>query len=790
MNLFRILLSFLLTFSLFSCRKMNGLPEKEAGSKEIIPVTLEPSTTLLYLSDFVDEVDLIDSVNVPAGFQATYRKDSATLQLKAMTKKLPFQSVLRIWLKETYVDVLLRKSQKQTVEFNFDPNGKQYKKVSIMGEMNNWNKETTSLSYNGNTWNTTLMLNPGTYQYKIVADGKLFNDPSNKDSASNGIGSYNSLLTIGDENGKRPYLFAKEYNNKTVEIGFTDGPTKFFVFWNNYLLDKKFVSVSGEKIKIKIPGNAANKAHSTLRIFSHNRFGESNDVKIHLRFKEPLLKETQAVNDLPETMVIYFLLVDRFFNGDASNDKPVADKNVHAKSNYQGGDLQGVIQKIQSHYFDSLGFNTIWVSPIFQNPDIAYTEYPAPHRKFSGYHGYWPISLTKVDYRFGSNEVFKKLVETAHKNGSRIIMDYVANHVHQDHPVVKKHPDWIVPLKLDDGRNNIRLWDEHRLTTWFDTFLPDLDFSKNEVIESMTDTAVFWAENFNIDGFRHDATKHVHEAYWRRLTQKLRTVQQRQKKELYQVGETFGSRELIKSYIGSGQMDGQFDFNLYFDARSVWLNENESFEKLEKSLHSTLAYYGHHHRMANITGNHDLPRFISLASGAMSQNEDDKEAGWSRKIEVKDTMGYLKLMQLQTFMFTIPGIPVLYYGDEIGMPGAGDPDNRRMMQFSKLNAWQTRVKQTTQKLAMIRRSSPEMLFGETRTEFLDKDVWAYSRTYFNRYSVVCMNKSNQTKEITINAPTHFRNKLHSVLFGNKVTRVKNTLIIKLPPYSSEIVSFF
>ena len=118
----------------------------------------------------------------------------------------------------------------------------------------------------------------------------------------------------------------------------------------------------------------------------------------------------------------------------------------------------------------------------------------------------------------------KQFVTEAHYQGINIIMDYVSHHVHMKHPLYKLHPDWITKLDLPDGRKNIRLWDEQRLTTWFDTFLPTLDFNRPQVVEMESDSAMYWVENYDMDGFRHDATKHVPEAFWRRLTQKVKIM--------------------------------------------------------------------------------------------------------------------------------------------------------------------------------------------------------------------------------------------------------------------------
>ena len=789
MQQFRLISAILFVlYFLSSCQNSDQFPENPLLTECAIPVTLGKDSTTLFLSDFIPETKQIDSVSVDKLFKKVFNPINGTLQLSYLPDQVPIQSVMTIWTAQGNYDILLRKSHKIPTHISFVHRGSKPKHVQIAGDINSWNPAENSLLFEEGRWFTKLYLNPGRYQYKLVVDGKWMNDPSNKDSASNGIGGYNSVLDVKTSPVAPPQLFTKSSSDKSLKIGFTNNPTKFFVLWQNHLLGKSFVTVSDGELSIKIPGIAKKVQHSYIRVFACNGQSEANDLLIPLQEGKVVQTIQEAGNDRPETQIMYFLLVDRFRNGDKSNDKPVIDKEIDFKSNYQGGDMAGIIEEIKNGYFQDLGFNTIWISPIFQNPETGFVEYPAPHRKFSGYHGYWPISLKKIDHRFGNDSLFRNLIAMAHQQNMRVVMDYVANHVHQEHPINKLHPNWLTPLVLKDGRKNIRIWDEQRLTTWFDTFLPDLDYSNPEVIEAMSDTAMYWVKNFGVDGFRHDATKHIHEEFWRALSQKIKKETNPSGKHLYQVGETFGSRELINNYINSGEMDGQFDFNLYFDARSVFLDEKESFSKLNASLKSSFEYYGYHHLMANITGNHDLARFISYAGKGLSLNEDEKEAGWNRKIEVLDTLGYYKLMQLEAMVFTIPGIPVMYYGDEIGMPGAGDPDNRRFMKFDQLSPFESKVKSTVKTLAHLRQENIELIYGDYQPLQVSDQVLVYLRSYFGKASIVAFNKSNTVQNISFQVPARYNHKFPVVNFKSKTTKIQRVFEVQLKPYSFEIIN--
>jgi glycosidase len=175
-------------------------------------------------------------------------------------------------------------------------------------------------------------------------------------------------------------------------------------------------------------------------------------------------------------------------------------------------------------------------------------------------------------------------------------------------------------------------------------------------------------------------------------------------------------------------------------------------------MEESMSYYGNHHLMGNITGNQDRARFISYADGSVQFSEDPKLAGWTRKIDNQGTDGYTRLSMLNTFLMTIPGIPCIYYGDEMGMPGANDPDNRRMMHFGDWNNDQQQLHDLTAKLVKLRRSNMALTYGDTFILRNDASSIIYVRSYMGKNVVVVLHKPNSVFEpYTIPEPFSIQN---------------------------------
>jgi glycosidase len=644
---------------------------------------------------------------------------------------------------------------------------------------------------NGN-WVASIPLNPGRYQYQLVTDGQQGLDPANPDSVDNNSGGFNSILKVGlADQSSLPFLYTSEYNasENEIEVKWSRKPTDFFVFWQNILLDQSYLEPEDEELGIAIPGEASGFERSYIRIYAFNEYGLSNELLVPLRKGKVIMQPGDLNRTDREAKIIYNVFVDRFFNGNPSKDEPINDPSlVLPQADYFGGDIAGVTAKIKEGYFNDLGVNTIWVSPVVLNPKGAYGQWNDPKTKFSAYHGYWPVSFTKIDPRMGTPEEFREMVTEAHARGLNVLLDFVAHHVHQLHPYYIEHPNWTTSLYLPDGTMNTEKWDEHRLTTWFDVFLPTLDLQQPEVTEMLSDSAVWWIREYDLDGFRHDATKHVPEIFWRTLTKKIKQqVIQQENRGIYQIGETYGGPELISGYIGSGMLDGQFDFNVYDAAIGVFARDSDPFTNLDNTLMTSFDFYGHHNLMGYITGNQDRGRFISYAGGDLKFGENAKAAGWTRHIGVGDTLGYDKLSMLTAFNMTIPGLPVIYYGDEIGIPGGNDPDSRRQMKFDDLTALELTTREKATKLARTRKDNLALVYGNFQTLRVTDKTYAYARRYFNNSVVVLFNKGNSPVKMTVTLPVWLNTTNMTTESGKSFSIVEHELSIELPPWSYEIL---
>ncbi len=752
------------------------------------PVKLNYDTTKLILKDYFDNTEMITGISYPKGLTAANTNITDTVFLISSDSLNPIDVInVKTTIGSTEIPVFKSKKIRYTYIFP-DPEHK-YKTVNLVGEINAWNPANTPLKYQDSIWRTDLFLEPDKYAYQIVLDGKWQLDPNNKIKISNGMGGYNSQLTVGNRNDNpQPDLITGKIEEDKILLKSRGQNLKYLVMFQNHRIGYE---IKGNKLKIKIPSIASKSKRNYIRAWAYNDNLVSDEVFIPLDSGKVLLNAKDLTRMDKETNILYYVMVDRFKNAKKDNDAPLNDPEVDPKADFHGGDIAGITEMINNGYFEKLGISAIWLSPIVQNPKGKYGLYNVKgiKSKFSAYHGYWPVSFTKVDKRFGTPEDLRQLVKAAHDKNENVFLDFVANHVHEEHPFYKKYKDkgWFTNLYLPDGTLNTERWDDHRLTTWFDVFLPTLNLEKTEVANMLSDSAVFWLDKYDIDGFRHDATKHIPLNFWRMLTVKVKKESKKTGKNYYQVGETYGTPQLISSYISTGMLDGQFDFNIYDALVQSIIKDDTGFDLLRQKLLQSIKYYGVHNLMGYMTGNQDKTRFMALATGDVSMDEDSKYAGWSRKISKKTPKGYSKLALMHTFIMTFPGIPVIYYGDEIGMTGANDPDNRRDMKFENLNENEQNLLNKVSKLTHLRLDNPVFMFGNMKFHKVGKDIIVYSRKYFDKIAIVFVNNSNEDKEINITLDKNYNLKDLKSTFGSEFNIKKNKITVNLKPNSSEIL---
>jgi glycosidase len=453
--------------------------------------------------------------------------------------------------------------------------------------------------------------------------------------------------------------------------------------------------------------------------------------------------------------IMYFVMVDRFYDGDPSNNAQVPGADYPGE--YQGGDFKGVQAKIEAGYFDQLGINTLWITSPLDNADGV--NKGADGHNYTGYHGYWPKDETIVESHFGNDDDLRAMVAAAHQHHIQVLIDYVMNHVHNTSPVYAQHPDWFWPDDNGHGGNCVCgdgcSWDTDRKKCWFDTFLPDFNFTVDDARRWSVDNAVSWAKSLGIDGFRLDAVKHIEPSWLTDLRARI-DPEVGWDQHFYMVGETFdGDRNLIKSFVDPGTMlDGQFDFPLRGQVLSTLLRRAGAMTDLVGFLDSNDGFYGQGSVMSTFLGNHDVPRAIehALDTPMFDPWDGGKENAWSGQPSLPTTSNpFQRLAVAYTLLFTMPGIPMIYYGDEVGQPGAGDPDNRRFMQWDGYTSDQTWLRDRLTALAKLRAAHPATRRGTRTTLGVSGDVFVYKMVTPGDTVFVALNRSDSDQS-AVNLP--------------------------------------
>jgi len=523
-------------------------------------------------------------------------------------------------------------------------------------------------------------------------------------------------------------------------------------------------------------------------------------------FELPLAARTPTLGrfqGLSPDDVMYLIMPDRFANGDPANDEPAEAPGSHDRSKpraYHGGDLRG----IQNHlpYLKDLGVTALWLTPIAKNGAAQ------------DYHGYGAVDLYAVDPHLGALKDYQDLVAAVHKQGMKLFFDAVPNHVGPKHPWVANPPlpDWFhgtlqhhinsfSPLKgsfygktggqpiandpfeaLVDPHAPMRM--KRNLTDgWFFGILPDMN-TENPIVEQyLLQNSIWWAETSGLDGFRVDTFPYVGRKFWANWHAGLRRLYP----YLTTVGEIFHPDPSVTSFFvgGTKRYDGidsglstVFDFPMFFTLRDVLLRGAPVGRLADVLRHDAL--YVHPEMLVSFFANHDVPRFASVEGSSSA-----------------------KLKLAFGLTLTLRGIPEIYYGDEIGMPGGGDPDNRRDFPGGWIGdtndafaeSGRTREQQEifsyVQSLLRIRREHAALRSGRLWHMASDESAYVFFRESEEERVVVAFNNADQPRELRIalgDTPAQDAAAI-GILFGDaKAELFKGELRITMPPQSISIFS--
>ncbi len=445
---------------------------------------------------------------------------------------------------------------------------------------------------------------------------------------------------------------------------------------------------------------------------------------------------------------IYFLLTDRFMDGDSSNNDNV---NKNMIESYHGGDFKGLTSKLG--YLQELGINTIWITPIVDNIDhVKNTEFNQ-----YGYHGYWAKDFTTLDEHLGDTAAFDKLIDEAHKRGIKIMVDIVVNHAGYD---TNDQANFAGMLRTEEDivAGDVIL-DEL-------DFLPDFKTEDPEVRAQLVAWQTAWVNHSTkagnrIDYFRVDTVKHVEHETW----QDLKTSINKADSDFKMIGEYFGaSINNTGDYLANGQMDALLDFDFKTNAKNFVNGKIDSVESILEGRNSQLS---NSITMGQFLSSHDEDGFLySLGN---------------------DTA---KMKVAAALQMTAKGIPVVYYGEEINLTGPnvfGDQNNNRYdMQFTNLSADQKAMLTHYQKLLAARAMYSDVFATGGRTKIAGSDADGY--VVFERHTAsdsvfVGLNTKDTDKTATFSVSANDLGSVVDLYSGKTIPVTDGKVTVTIPAAS-------
>lgn len=491
---------------------------------------------------------------------------------------------------------------------------------------------------------------------------------------------------------------------------------------------------TGQKVNVSpITGKAALYVKESVAAGSHevpitieDKYGNTHNTVATVK----VVAKTGSTPDWDES-IIYFLLTDRFYDGSTENNTGV---NKTLREDYHGGDFAGLTQKLD--YIDSLGVNTIWITPVVDNIESFYSD--EINQNVGGYAGYWACDFTKLDEHLGTTADFDELLDEAHARGIKVMLDIVVNHAGYDKKTGTG--EW----KQDGNAFNgmIRPKEEagsDSITQWLSD-LPDFMTEKQDVRSKLIEWQKAWATHTtangnSVDYFRVDTVKHVDHETWSQLKSEIAEKDP----DFKMIGEYYGASCInTGDYLADGQMDALLDFDFKSIAKQF---VDGKIESAESSLESRNTSISNAITMGQFLSSHDETGFLTSVGGDIS-----------------------KMKVAAALELTAKGIPIIYYGEEINLTGdttyGSNGNNRYDMQFDNLSADQAAMMAHYKKLIAARNAKMNVFAKGDRTKVAGSDADGYlvfKRTSGSDYAYVGLNTTAEAKQVEISVDASLAN---------------------------------
>lgn len=459
----------------------------------------------------------------------------------------------------------------------------------------------------------------------------------------------------------------------------------------------------------------------TLPIVVTDQYGNEYSTSVQV---EVAARNKKNADDFDwDESVIYFMVTDRFFDGNESNNAANGPQ-TYGKDNaglYHGGDFAGITQKLD--YLEDLGINTIWITPIVENiPGVQVTGEGADDVPYNAaFHGYWASDFTKLNPALGTREEFQTLIDQAHSRGIRIMVDIVVNHAGYDTEfgnMIRSGDDVVSGSDQKDSLSN----------------LPDFRTEDPAVSAQLVKWQTQWVKDFGIDYFRVDTVKHVENDTWAELKNALTETDPNFK----MIGEYAGGGYASNgNTLGTGEMDSDLDFDFNDQAANFVKGNISSVENFLASRNSAL---NNTYMTGQFLGSHDEDGFKQkLLDGGM-----------------KEDAATAASMVAASLQITAKGQPVIYYGEEIGLTGLNNypyQTNRYDFDWSMVNN-DNKTYQHYKKMLSIRNAYTDVFARGDRKTIVASDEKGYdivSRSYQGTKLYVGLNIKGaaQTVEVPV-----------------------------------------